>query len=333
MSFFPAFIITFIACWIGVPILMGVLRWTGVYITVQEQESKVFILFGKVLGVIDTPGLHFPFLQFGPRTLTLPLFGSIRSVSHTLDQQYLRSQPVNSEEGTPMGVGVWYEMKVGDPVEFLFRNTDPRGSLQANVANAAVRCLSNMPLETLLEDRHKMSRVVRAEVSPKSEGWGYKLGSVYIRKVHFRDGQMIEQIMQKVVNRLRQVTSAIRQMGQNQVNLIASAAEKEAASEFARAAAMRPYLVGMAIQEISADKEILEAMFEILETKNMLAGDVALTLIPPGPNQELLSQLLASNPEGPQPTGESSSAHDAPTPSLELPTHPPDLPPGYGQQG
>ena len=193
-----------------------------------------------------------------------------------------------------MGIGVWYEMRVGDPVEFLFRNTDPRGSLRANVANAAVRCLSNMPLESLLEDRHQMSRVVRGEVSPKSEGWGYKLGSVYIRKVHFRDHQMIDQIMQKVVNRLRQVTSAIRQMGENQVDIIHSAAEKEAASEFARAAAMRPYLVGMALQEISADKEILNAMFEILETRNLLEGDVDFTLLPEGHDQSLLAQLLAS---------------------------------------
>jgi len=38
-----------------------------------------------------------------------------------------------------------------------------------------------------------MSNIVRAEVSPKSHEWGYKLGSVYIRKVHFRDSGMIKQ--------------------------------------------------------------------------------------------------------------------------------------------
>jgi hypothetical protein len=58
-----------------------------------------------------------------------------------------------------------------------------------------------------------MSRTVRGEVSPKAEEWGYQLGSVYVRKVHFRDNLMIRQIEQKVVNRLRQVTSAIRQAG------------------------------------------------------------------------------------------------------------------------
>jgi len=85
-----------------------------------------------------------------------------------------------------------------------------------------------------------MSQTVRTEVSLKSQEWGYKLGSVYIRKVHFRDKGMISQIEEKVVNRLRQVTSAIKQDGANQVNIIASKAEKEAATEFARAAAVHP---------------------------------------------------------------------------------------------
>jgi hypothetical protein len=85
----------------------------------------------------------------------------------------------------------------------LAKNVDPRGSLRANASNATVRCLSNLPLHDMLESRHSMSRVVRGEVSPKAEEWGFQLGSVYIRKVHFRDDLMIRQIEQKVVNRLR----------------------------------------------------------------------------------------------------------------------------------
>ncbi len=146
-----------------------------------------------------------------------------------LDQEYLRSQPVNSEEGAPMGIGIWYEMFVSDPVAYLFKNTDPRGSLAANVSNSTVRCLSNLPLEHMLINRHDMSQTVRDEVSPKSHEWGYMLGSVYIRKVHFRDAEMIHQIESKVVNRLRQVTSAIKQDGANQVSIITSTAERNAA--------------------------------------------------------------------------------------------------------
>ena len=191
-----------------------------------------------------------------------------------------------------MGIGMWYEMHVSDPVAYLFENTDPRGSLSANVSSATVRTLSNMPLDDMLGTRHTMSRSVRAEVTPKSEAWGYKLGSVYIRKVHFRNQEMIRQIEEKVVNRLRQVTSAIRQDGANRVSIITSSAERNAAIEFAKAEAMRPKIVGEVLSKISANPEVAAAMFEILETESILEGDTRITLLSHG--QELLKQILSA---------------------------------------
>jgi hypothetical protein len=187
-------------------------------------------------------------------------------------------------------------MYISDPLAHVFRNTDPRGSLRANVGNAAVKCLSNMPLVDMLGKRHRMSLVVRQEVSPQSVEWGYQVGSVYIRKVHFRDIGMIRQIEEKVVNRLRQVTSAIKQDGLNQVNIIASGAEKEAAAEFAKAAVMRPKIVGEALQDIAKDKDVAEALFAILETEKIIEGKGQITLIPSGLRQDVLTSLQASAP-------------------------------------
>jgi len=299
MTFLATVLITFIVLFFAVPLLVSLSRFFCLFAMVNECEAQVFLLFGRVAGVITEPGLHFLPVVLGPQSILIRFFGAVRTVDLRLDQEYLRSQPVNSEEGTPMGIGVWYEMKVSDPVNYLFKNTDPRGSLRANVRNAAVRCLSNMPLQSLLEDRHAMSHRVRDEVSPKSDAWGYGLGSVYIRKVHFRDAAMIAQIEQKVVNRLRQVTSAILQEGANQVAVIKSSAERTAAVEFARAGAVRPYIVGKAIQEVSSDSEILNAVFEILETQKMLEGDVNLTLLP-ADHDGLLARLLAAKPANPQ---------------------------------
>ena len=191
-----------------------------------------------------------------------------------------------------MGIGIWYEMVVSDPVAYLFKNADPRGSLAANVSNSTVRCLSNMKLADMLQDRHPMSQTVRKEVSPLSKDWGYNLGSVYIRKVHFRDAAMIKQIEEKVVNRLRQVTAAIKQDGANQVNIITSTAEQQAAIEFAKAAAMRPQIVGAALQKISEDPEVAEALFKVLETQNIVSGEAAITIVPKG--QRLLGEMLVA---------------------------------------
>lgn len=291
--------ITFIACFLVVPLLLGVLRAIGFYAIVQERRCLVYVLFGKVVGILDEPGLHFLWLRLGWRAPFVKFLGRCYEIDYRLDQEYLRSAPVNSEEGAPMGIGIWYEMFISDPVAYLFKNTDPRGSLAANVSNSTVRCLSNMPLADMMANRHSMSQTVRNEVSPLSHDWGYKLGSIYIRKVHFRDADMIRQIESKVVNRLRQVTSSIKQDGTNQVNIITSTAERQAAVEFAKAGAVRPEIVGSALDEISRDPAVARAMFDVLETQKMLAGKGAITLIPARP--AMLVDLLAAAPEGPRP--------------------------------
>jgi hypothetical protein len=144
-----------------------------------------------------------------------------------------------------------------------------------------------------------MSQTVRAEVSPQSHEWGYKLGSVYIRKVHFRDSQMIKQIEEKVVNRLRQVTSAIKQDGANQVSIITSTAERQAAVEFAKAAAMRPRIVGEALNKVAADPQVEGAMFEILEIQKIVESKARIILIPE--KGGILPELLASTSRSPEP--------------------------------
>jgi len=236
--------------------------------------------------------LHLLPVELGWRAFIVGWLGKCHVLDMRLDQEYLRSQPVNSEEGAPMGIGIWYEMFISDPVSYLFKNTDPRGSLAANVSNSTVRCLSNQPLGEMLVNRHSMSNTVRAEVSAKSHEWGYKLGSVYIRKVHFRDVGMIKQIESKVVNRLRQVTSAIKQDGANRVSIITSTAERQTAIEFAKATAMRPQIVGAALRKIAADPAVMSALFEVLETQKLIDGKARITLLPKG--AALLGELLAA---------------------------------------
>jgi regulator of protease activity HflC (stomatin/prohibitin superfamily) len=252
-------------------------------VIVREGEAVVFELVGNVRMVLTEPGLYSPWATMGPLAALIPIFGKRQIVDMRLDQSYLRSLPVNSEEGAPMGIGVWCEMKVSDPVAYLYKNTNPKGSLRANISNATVRCLSNMKLVEMLEERHAMSRTVREEVSRESRQWGYLVGSVYVRKVHFRDVGMISQIEQKVVNRLRQVTAAIQQEGTNRVNVIRSAAEREAAIEFAKAAATRPRIVGGALSQIVQSPAIASAMFEVLETQAALQSPrLSLDIVPEG---------------------------------------------------
>ena len=299
MSILINALIAFAASFAVVPLLLAVLQMFGLYTVVEEGRCHVYVLFGRVVATIREPGLHILLFQLGLKAPIVRWMGKLYVLDMRFDQQYLRSQPVNSEEGAPMGIGIWYEMFISDPVAFLFKNADPRGSLSANVSNSTVRCLSNLKLADMLENRHAMSQVVRAEVSPQSHEWGYRLGSVYIRKVHFRDEQMIRQIEEKVVNRLRQVTSSIKQDGANQVSIITSTAERQAAVEFAKAAAARPRIVGEALNQVASDPDVESAMFEILEIQRLVDSKARITLIPE--HGGILPELLASLPRNPEP--------------------------------
>jgi regulator of protease activity HflC (stomatin/prohibitin superfamily) len=281
----PADIAQLVIAFIGgimlIPLLLGISKSFGLYTIVKERESQVFTLFGKVIGTIDEAGLRFPLAEFGLNALLIPLFGRKQSVSTALFQHYLRNLMVNSEEGTPMGVGIWYEMRVVNPVDYLYINANPEGSLQANVASSTISTLSNLEMEKMLEDRHALSRNVRKTVSPLSEKWGYCLGSVYIRKVAFTDMQMVHNITEKVVKRLVQVTSAMKQDGENRVGLIQSQTAYKVSSKMAEAASKRPEVVGQVLNDIGGDDpEILNSVLDMMETEKLLESHAKVDVVP-----------------------------------------------------
>src|SRR5512138_3592679 len=131
MEFLQAMLMTFGISFVAMPILLGLARLFALYVVVRERQCVVFELFGKVRMVITEPGLHTPWKGMGPFAMLVPFFGKKFVVDLRIDQTYLRSQPVNSEEGAPMGIGVWCEMVVSEPVDYLYKNTDPLGSLRA----------------------------------------------------------------------------------------------------------------------------------------------------------------------------------------------------------
>ena len=273
-----------------IPIALQIAKAFGLFVCVRECEAQVYTLFGKVIGTIDKAGLAYPISHFGPRAMLVPFFGKRYSVNTALRQHYLRGQMVNSEEGTPMGVGIWYEMRVKDPVSYLFTNANPDGSLQANVTSSTISTLSNLEMEMMLEDRHSLSRTVRQTVSPLSEQWGYQLGSVYIRKVEFTDAQMVHNITDKVVKRLVQVTSAMKQDGENRVGLIKSETAYKVSQKMAEAAAARPDIVGSELNQIAkSDKEIMESVLQVMEVNKLLESTATVDILPE--KSQLLVQL------------------------------------------
>ena len=124
VHFFIAAVITFIGMFILVPVFFGFVRLFGFYTIIEERQCKVYMLFGKVVAVIDQPGLHLLIFKLGIKAPLVNFLGKCHTLDLRLDQEYIRSTPVNSEEGAPMGIGLWYEMYISNPVDYLFKNTE-----------------------------------------------------------------------------------------------------------------------------------------------------------------------------------------------------------------
>src|SRR3954463_9269126 len=105
-GFFLTFVVTFFLIFLG--------RIFQLWRVLPERTVIVYTFFGKVVGQVDEPGLFFPIAHFGPKALLFPFFGRAYVVRTYFQQAYLRNQLVNSEEGAPMGVGIWFEMFVKD---------------------------------------------------------------------------------------------------------------------------------------------------------------------------------------------------------------------------
>ena len=68
-GFVVAALITFVALFLLVPAALLLMRTLGLYTIVDERTCQVYVLFGKVVGIVDEPGPHLLPLQAGRRRI------------------------------------------------------------------------------------------------------------------------------------------------------------------------------------------------------------------------------------------------------------------------
>ena len=111
---------------------------------------------------------------------------------------------------------------------------------------------------------------------------------------------MVDNITDKVVKRLVQVTSAMKQDGENRVGLIQSETAKKVSQKMAEAGAARPCIVGKSLNEIGRQEpQVLQAVIEVMETENLLQSGAEVDLVPGGVN--VLASLGDSGTSRPAP--------------------------------
>ena len=88
LTFLIAFFVTFIFFLLFDPIVRWLMRQFGLYAIVEEGTCHVYILFGKVVGVLQEPGLQLLWLKLGPSALVINWIGEQHVLDTRLDQQY-----------------------------------------------------------------------------------------------------------------------------------------------------------------------------------------------------------------------------------------------------
>ena len=82
---------------------------------------------------------------------------------------------------------------------------------------------------------------------------------------------------------LSQVTSAMKQNGENHVGLIKSQTANKVSQKMAEAASVRPEVVGSTLNSIAKnDPEVLEAVLTVMETEKLLESGASVEVIPEG---------------------------------------------------
>ena len=96
VAMLAAALMAFLGAFIAEPLLRALGRMFGIYAVVEERRCRVYVLFGKVIGILDEPGLNFLPAKLGPAAFFVNFLGNCYVLDLRLDQEYLRSQPVKA---------------------------------------------------------------------------------------------------------------------------------------------------------------------------------------------------------------------------------------------
>jgi len=78
---------TLALCFVIVPAIFWLLQFFGFYAIVEERTCYVYVLFGKVLAVINEPGLHILLFKLGLKAPIVRWLGRRYVLDMRIDQQ------------------------------------------------------------------------------------------------------------------------------------------------------------------------------------------------------------------------------------------------------
>src|ERR1022692_4686966 len=83
MNTLTAILIVFLVAFVAEKVVLVLSRVFGLFAIVQERTCRVYVLFGKVIGILDEPGLHILPFKIGPAAFVINFFGTCQDRKST----------------------------------------------------------------------------------------------------------------------------------------------------------------------------------------------------------------------------------------------------------
>lgn len=224
-------------------------------ISVEDGESVLVTRFGKLLVILDKPGLH---------TMVERLFPWIEThvVSLRRDFRHFQDVHVNDSRGTTVIVDIWLEVRVEDPVKALFHVADWNASLQNLVSHAATSILGNREFKEILCDRTELATILQRDIGQETARWGVKVELVFIRNVSLLP-EVSRQIFETIAARLERAKADIDEAGRLAVAELDANTSVRVSTLVADAKGQYPLAVGRALAQLRKEPAVFDAYTEL----------------------------------------------------------------------
>ena len=207
---------------IGIIVLLAaVILLQGSMVSTYNDEYKLVLQFGKVVRVIDTPGLSFkiPFLQ---TTQSIPNYEMIYD---------LIPSEVNTRDKKVMVTDSFALWSVTDPLAYLSRLGANKANAESRISvvvyNAVKNVISSTDQADLISGRDgKLAEMITEKIGSSLDSYGIKVKKVETKLLDLPDSNK-EAVYQRMISERQNIAAGYIADGEYQSNVIKNSTDKE----------------------------------------------------------------------------------------------------------
>jgi len=202
-------------------LLLLVVVLQGSMVSTYNDEYKLVLQFGKVVRVVDTPGLSFkvPFLQ---TTQSIPNYEMIYD---------LIPSEVNTRDKKVMVTDSFALWSVTDPLAYLSRLGANKANAESRISvvvyNAVKNVISSTDQADVISGRDgKLAEMITEKIGSSLDSYGIKVKKVETKLLDLPDSNK-EAVYQRMISERQNIAAGYIADGEYQSNVIKNSTDKE----------------------------------------------------------------------------------------------------------